>query len=118
MLSLSHKNLEIWKKSVEFVSFIYTITELFPQTEIYGITNQLRRGAVSIPSNISEGASRRGIKDRRRFYEIARSSLVEMDTQLEISIRLKYINESQITELSERINHVFAMLTNLIEGTK
>ena len=118
MLSLSHKNLEIWKKSMEFVSYIYGMTESFPKTEIYGITNQLRRGAVSIPSNISEGASRSGIKDRRRFYQIARSSLVELDTQLEIAIRLNYIHDSQMPDLSERLNHVFAMLTNLIEGTK
>ncbi|MCP5007151.1 MAG: four helix bundle protein, partial [Planctomycetes bacterium] len=90
MLTLNHKRLDVWKMGVSFVGIIYELTKDFPKSESYGITNQLRRASVSIPSNIAEGASRDSVKDRKRFYEIARSSLVEIDTQLEISKMLNY----------------------------
>jgi len=118
MLSLNHKNLDVWKNAIDFVAKIYRITEGFPKEEVYSITNQLRRAAVSVPSNIAEGASRKSTKDRKRFYEIARSSLVELDTQLEISIRLDYISGDQITELTKILNHLFAMLSNLVIKTR
>jgi four helix bundle protein len=118
MLKLGHKGLDVWKRSIEFVTLIYKITEKFPQTEIYGITNQLRRASVSVPSNIAEGASRSGIKERRRFFIIARSSIAEIDTQLEISINLGYLDESDQTILSREINEIFAMVSGLVESTK
>ncbi|MEE9168224.1 MAG: four helix bundle protein [bacterium] len=121
MLNLNHKKLEVWKMSVSFVSMIYELTDQFPKSEIYGITNQLRRAAVSVPSNIAEGASRTSLKDRKRFYEIARSSLVEIDTQLEISLALEFFGKKstvQTTELFKTINSLFAMLSKLIEKTK
>ena len=77
----------------------------------------MRRAAVSIPSNIAEGASRRSSLERERFYEISRSSLIELDTQLEISLRLDYINERFINELGDSVNHIFAMLSKLIVKT-
>ena len=100
---------------------IYELTKDFPKYEIYGITNQLRRAAVSIPSNIAEGSSRSSSKDRKRFYEIARSSVVEIDTQLEISKELNYFNsqsESKILQIEDTMNSLFAMLTKLKERTK
>ncbi len=104
--------------SISFVTMIYELTKDFPKSEIYGITSQLRRAAVSIPSNIAEGASRDSAKDRKRFYEIARSSLVEIDTQLEISMRLNYLNSQTDSEkIEETINSLFAMLTSLKEKT-
>ena len=121
MLNLNHKKLEVWKMSISFVSMIYKATDQFPKSEIYGITNQLRRAAVSVPSNIAEGASRASLKDRKRFYEIARSSLVEIDTQLEISANLGFLKEKlvvQATELLKTMNSLFAMLSRLIEKTK
>ncbi len=117
MLNLNHKKLDTWKEGIKFVTFIYKITEKFPKSELYGLTNQMRRAAVSIPSNISEGASRNSAIERRRFYEISRSSLVELDTQIEIATRLKYISEETIPELNEKINHLFALLSNLIKNT-
>ena len=120
-MNLNHKSLEVWKKSVTFVTMIYDLTEEFPKSEIYGIISQLRRAAVSIPSNIAEGASRDSVKDRRRFYEIARSSLVEIDTQLEISKRLNYLNSqtnSDFSQIEETMNSLFAMLTRLKEKTE
>ena len=114
MLNLNHKNLTVWKESIEFITDIYQLTLSFPKEELYGLVSQLRRAAVSIASNIAEGAARSTIKERKRFYEIARSSLVEIDTQLEIAYRLKYYDEKNIESLKNRMNHIFAMLSNMI----
>lgn len=118
MLNLNHKKLDVWKKSIEFVSDIYQSTDKFPKTEIYGLTNQLRRAAVSIPSNIAEGASRKSSLERKRFYEIARSSLVEIDTQLEIALRLNFSTGEKLKNITDKMNHIFAMLSKLINSTK
>ncbi|MCH2450807.1 MAG: four helix bundle protein [Gracilimonas sp.] len=74
----------------------------------------MRRAAVSIPSNLSEGASRKSDKDRKRFYRISRSSLVELDTQLEISINLNYLNNNKSKKVEKLANKAFAMLSNII----
>ncbi len=79
---MNHKNLDVWKLSIGLVKELYKLSERFPSTENYGITHQLRKAAVSIPSNIAEGASRKSLTERKRFFEIARSSLVEIDTQI------------------------------------
>jgi len=115
MLDLAYKNLDVWKKSLEFVSSIYTLTQTFPREEQFGLTSQLRRASVSVISNIAEGFARSSKIETRRFLEIARSSLVEVDTQIEISITLKYLTEKDINILKENSNHIFAMLTNLIK---
>jgi len=115
MLDLAHKTLDVWKKSLEFVSSIYTLTQTFPREEQFGLTSQLRRASVSVISNIAEGFARSSKIETRRFLEIARSSLVEVDTQIEISITLKYLTEKDINILKENSNHIFAMLTNLIK---
>ena len=117
MLNLSHKKSDVWKLAIKFVSELYKATEKFPKSETYGLTSHLRRAAVSIPSNIAEGASRNSTADRKRFYQIARSSLVEIGTQLEISIQLKFCPEATVALLSQKLNHLFAMITNLIKST-
>jgi len=103
--------------SLEFVATIYKLTANFPTEERYGLTSQMRRAAVSVLSNISEGAARKSPKDRKRFYEIARSSLVEIDAQLEISLRLNFLNVKNIKQASKQMNEIFAMLTKLISNT-
>lgn len=115
MLNLRHKKLDVWVASIDFVKEVYLITGRFPDDEKYGLVSQLRRAAVSVPSNISEGASRHTEADRKRFFIIARSSLAEADTQIELSIRLGLINPSETETLSELANKVFAMLSNLIK---
>ncbi|HKJ32468.1 MAG TPA: four helix bundle protein [Balneolales bacterium] len=117
MLDLNHKRLNVWKMSLEFVATIYKLTANFPTEERYGLTSQMRRAAVSVLSNISEGAARKSPKDRKRFYEIARSSLVEIDAQLEISLRLNFLNVKNIKQASKQMNEIFAMLTKLISNT-
>lgn len=114
MINLNHKQLNVYKKSVELVSEIYRLTENYPKAEAFGLTSQMRRAAVSIPSNLSEGASRKSEKDRKRFYRISRSSLVELDTQLEISINLNYLNNNNTKKVEKLANEVFAMLSNMI----
>lgn len=118
MLNLNHKNLETWKQSMNLVSEVYKLTKDFPKEELFSLTSQMRRSSVSIPSNISEGSSRESANDRRRFYEIARSSLVELDTQMEISFRLKYMNQNESEKFSKLINNLFALLTKLKKNTK
>ncbi|HVO74287.1 MAG TPA: four helix bundle protein [Ignavibacteriaceae bacterium] len=115
MLNLNHKNLDVWKISLSIVSEIYKLTCLFPKEELFVLTHQLRKAAISVPSNIAEGFARISDLETRRFLDIARSSLVEIDTQIDISLLLKYLNEEQITDLSKFANHEFAMLTNLIK---
>jgi len=102
---------------LEFVTTIYNLTESFPVEERYGLTSQMRRAAVSVVSNISEGAARRSSKERKRFYEIARSSLVEIDAQLEISMRLNFLKTKDIKQASKQMNEIFAMLTKLKSST-
>ena len=118
MLKLNHKNLDVWKLSIKFVSLIYSLTKDFPKEEMFGLTNQLRRASVSIVSNIAEGSSRKSSIERKRCYEIARSSLVEVDTQIEISKNLNLINEIGYVELDRFTNEIFAKLSNLILKTK
>jgi four helix bundle protein len=117
MLNLGHKKLEAWKYAMKLAKEIYSTTEGFPRSEGYGLTPQLRRAAVSVPSNIAEGASRSSSNDRRRFYEIARSSLVELDTQLEISRDLGYVGECHVPVLEVQLNSTFALLSKLIDRT-
>jgi|GEM_PF-109840 len=117
MLNLNHKNLDVWKISSKLVTAIYSITASFPKEELFGLTNQLRRSAVSILSNIAEGSARSSAAERKRFFEISRSSLVEVDAQVEIAKNLHYLDEKAVTELSEVINHDFALLSKLISKT-
>lgn len=103
---------------MEFITNIYKTTEKFPKSELYGLTSQMRRAAVSVASNIAEGASRSSAAERKRFYEISRSSLVEIDTQVEISLNLKFCTSEDFAPISDQMNHIFAMLSRMITKTK
>lgn len=111
MLKLNHKNLTVWKKSVELVKEVYSLSKKLPSDEKFGLVSQLRRASVSISSNISEGAYRKSTIERSRFYEIARSSLVEVDTQIVICITLNYLTTNDVQRLENLANEVFAMLS-------
>lgn len=115
MLNLAHKKLDVWQKSLLLVSEIYKLTKLFPRDEQFGLTSQLRRAAVSVISNIAEGFARTSELETKRFLDIARSSLVEVDTQIEIALKLEYLTKEDIIVLNESSNHIFAMLTKLIK---
>ena len=113
-----HKNLEVWKLSVDFVKDIYTLTTNFPDEEKFGIISQLRRAVVSIPTNIAEGAARSTKKELRNFLYIASGSLSEIDTLLTISKELGFIKESQLGALNEKLVKIDIMLDGLIKKLK
>jgi len=109
-----HKKLEAWKQSMDLVIEIYNVTKEFPIQEIYGITNQLRRAAVSIPSNIAEGAARNTKKEFMNFLHVAQASLRELDTQIEIANRLGFIDTKCLQSLNGKMEPVDKMITGLI----
>lgn len=97
------KDLRIWQQSIELVEEIYRITKKFPKEELYGIVNQIRQSAVSLPSNIAEGFVRYHNKEFKQFLFIALASSAELETQLIVSNKLKYITRQKLDELSEKI---------------
>jgi four helix bundle protein len=109
-----HKKLEAWKQSMDLVIAIYKATKDFPNQEIYGITNQVRRAAVSVPSNIAEGAARQTKKEFANFLHVAQASLSELDTQIEIASRLGYIDVQSQKGLEDRMQPIDKMITGLI----
>lgn len=112
----SHKDLIVYQKSLDFIVMIYDCTANFPAEEKYGLISQLRRASVSVPSNISEGAGRKSKKEFAQFLYIALGSLNEVETQLEIAKRLKFIED--IEELINNLVHIKRMLLNLIKSIK
>ncbi|WP_375324653.1 four helix bundle protein [Flagellimonas sp. GZD32] len=103
------KDLEIWKLSRNFCSDIYEVTSTFPEIEKFGITNQLRRASVSVPSNIAEGASRKSNKDFSRFLEIAIGSMYEIETQLLISNDLNLLENTELKLLLQKLDAIVKM---------
>ena len=116
MLNLSHKNLDVYKISLKLVKEVYKATRQFPKEEQYVLISQIRRAAISVSSNIAEGASRISKLEKKRFYEISRSSLVEMDTQFEIAIILEYYKNGQMQELEQYLESTFRMLSKMIDN--
>lgn len=102
----NYKNLKIWQESIEVALDIYQLTKSFPKEEMYGLTSQLRRAAVSIPSNISEGACRNNDKEFRQFLGISSGSAGEADTQLYIAKKLEYITEESYIQLSAKLDNI------------
>ena len=93
---INHKELDVWKYSMDLVEMVYTISSKFPDEEKYGITSQMRRAAISIPSNIAEGAGRKGDKELVQFISIALGSLSELETQYLIAVRLKFVESEEV----------------------
>jgi len=111
-----HKRSKLWEKLLSVVEDIYYMTDALPKQEVYGLTLQMRRAAVSIASNIAEGAARRGKQEKAQFYSIARGSLSELDAQMEIAARLKFIKTGQYDEMQLRLAEVSRMLQGLINA--
>ncbi len=116
MSGTTHKNLDVWKLGIELVKDIYKITKDFPDDEKFGIISQIRRSAVSIPSNIAEGAARNSNKDYIRFLYIALGSLSEIETQLIIAKELNFSNG--IGQLMKSVDIIRPKLLNLIKYLK
>ena len=109
-----YKDLIVWQKAMDLVYLIYEVTKIFPKDELYGLTNQLRRAIVSVPSNIAEGQARKSTPEFRNFLSIARGSMAEVETQLLIASRLHYLQESQLLEIMGKHNEVSKMLRALM----
>ncbi len=107
-----HKRLEVWRKSVDFVIEIYKITKGFPADERYALVSQMRRAAVSIPSNLAEGAAK-GTNEYIQYIRIAIGSASELDTQLEICYRLGYLSKDSYQNLDQRLTQIDRMLVGL-----
>ena len=118
MLNLSHKKLDVYLIAQKLLKKIYQLTKQFPKEEQFALTNQLRRAAISVCSNIAEGAARISKREKARFYEISRSSVVEIDTQIEISLALDYFVKDQIHELEQYLESVFRILSKMISTLK
>ena len=112
------RDILVWQKSMSFVTEIYNESKSFPKEEVYGLTSQIRRSAVSIPSNISEGFGREGVADYLRFLNIGIASLFELQTQLEIAFNLKYLSEKVFKNLYELSREIERMLSSFIRSIK
>jgi four helix bundle protein len=110
----SYRDLMVWRKGIELAKDIYTVTKNFPPTEVYGLTNQLRRAAVSVPSNIAEGQSRQSSKEFSHFLHISLGSLSEVDTQMVIAQELDYLSTTQADLLFSAIFELRKMIYGLI----
>lgn len=110
--------MDVWKKSIELVASIYKITSSFPKEELYGLTSQIRRAAVSLPSNIAEGAARNHVNEFRQFLYIALASGAELETQLIIAKMLGFITDEKSQELINELNSISRMLQGLIKSIK
>jgi four helix bundle protein len=108
-----HQNLDLWKKSIELAVSIYRQTEKFPKEERFGLSQQLRRAAVSIASNIAEGAARSSTKEFRKFLMYSQGSASEVNTQLMIASRMNYLELSDFKKLDQDLDDIGRMITGL-----
>jgi len=113
---LDYKDLRVWQQAIELVALIYSATQAFPQEEIYGLKSQLRRAAVSVPSNIAEGQGRTSTGEFRHFLGIARGSLLELETQVHVAHKLHFLSEERVTVISEKWKDVIRMLNALMNA--
>ena len=111
----SHKNLIVWQKSMTLVTRLYEVTKAFPKEEIFGITSQMRRAAVSIPSNIAEGYGRVYVKETVKFLSNALGSASELEIQLQICVRLSLAPASELNELVALTEEILRMLASLVK---
>jgi four helix bundle protein len=114
----SYKDLIVWQKAMDLVIDIYNLTAKYPKSELYTLTSQTRKSAVSMPSNIAEGRSRGSRKDYIRFLIIAYGSGAELETQLEISRRLKFVSEKDIEKVNNLLIEILKMLNKTIKTLK
>lgn len=114
ILQLAHKNLEVYQVALDLVKEVYEATKKFPKEEQFVLVSQLRRAVISVCSNLAEGSARYSKMEKKRFYEISRSSLVEVDTQIEIALVLDYLQHNEIAKLESYLESTFRMLSKMI----
>ena len=117
-MSASYRDLRVWQESMDLVIAVYEHTQSFPRNEIYGLTGQMRRAALSIPSNIAEGKGRSTGRDRSLFFCHARGSLLELETQIMIAERLSYLSREKFQTLTQAASKIGRMLNALIDSIR
>ena len=113
MAAISHNGLKVWQKSMDLVEEVYILSRKFPREELYGVTSQLRRAVVSIPANIAEGNGRSTRRDYAHFLKIAMGSAREVDTLLQVAVRIRIARSEEITQLRNRVDEICRMLHRL-----
>ena len=111
----THKDLDVWKKAMDLVTEMYSVSKQFPKEELYGLTSQMRRAALSIPSNIAEGSARSHKKEFKQFLMISLGSAAELETQLILSNRLGYLNSDVCEEIIKQTKTVLRIVQGLIK---
>ena len=114
----THKDLRVWQQSIEMVTSIYLMTKAFPKDELFGLVSQMRRAAVSVPSNIAEGYARGSDKEKLHFLRISSGSMSEIETQLLLSLNLGYVSQEAFDELSEKVTSLWKQLNALVSSLK
>ena len=109
----SFRDLRVWQAGMDLVEQVYLLTQTFPRHEVYGLASQMQRAAVSVPSNIAEGHTREHLKEYLQHLSVARSSLAELETQLEIAARLKYCSTERLKQLLEQLDLLGRQLSTL-----
>ena len=111
---MDHKDLIVWQKAILLTQVIYSLTKQFPRDEVFGLTNQIRRAVISVPSNIAEAFNRGSDKEFIYFLKVAKGSAAEVETQLIISKKLNYINDDDVKPALDLYNEIVRMLGTLI----
>jgi four helix bundle protein len=117
-VSRGYKELIVWQKGLSLAKHIYTLTETFPKSQQFVLSNQMQRAALSIPSNIAEGYNRQYTREYRQFLSIAYGSAAELETQIALAIELSYMSEMQSSFITEQLNEVSKMLHVMIHNLK
>jgi four helix bundle protein len=118
MVIQDYRDLKVWQVAMQLAAVVYTLTHSFPKSEVFGLSSQMQRAAVSVPSNIAEGHARDSTKEFLRFISIAMGSLAEIETQLILAHKLNYIEESKLAELLEKTGEIGRMLRGLQHSLK
>lgn len=118
MLNLNHKKLKAWQLAIQLYKEVLVIVRKLPKEEIFNLSSQIKRAALSMSNNIAEGAARKSALERKRFYEIARSSDVEVDNCLEVILAAEYLDKKEITIAEDLVEQIFKLLSKMIDNTK
>ena len=118
MLDLSHKKLIAWQRAIEFLLPLYFLCDKLPKDEKYNLVSQMKRAAISVSNNLAEGCARKSKTKKNRFFEVARSSVVEIDNCLTACLALKYFTKQDINELDERNIELFKLISGLIDSNR
>ncbi len=118
MLELSHKKLIAWQKAIQLLPLIYEVCNKLPkeEKETYNIISQMKRAGLSVSNNLAGGASRKTKPDKKRFFEISRSSVVEIDNCITASLVLNYLTEKDVVQINNAILELFKLITGLIDS--